>query len=92
MSKDAQSRGKETSIIVDDYLSILMRLLPEIEKLSPALVANIKQMVQPTHTGKWTSGTKFNLETANAKAEDLLAMAMKSQGEPRTEYLSARSG
>jgi len=85
MSKGAQSRGKEFHHS-RQYLSILMRLLPEIEKLSPALVTNIKQMYSQL-IPKMDLKDKFNLETANVKAEDLMALAMKSQGDLRTGYL-----
>jgi hypothetical protein len=85
MSKGAQSRGKEFHHS-RDYLPILMRLLPEIEKLSPALVTNIKQMYSQL-IPKMDLKDKFLLETANAKAEDLLGLAMKSQGDLRDGYL-----
>jgi hypothetical protein len=86
MSKGAQSRGMEFHLS-RQYLSILMRLLPEIEKFSPALVPIIKQrhsQLIPQMDPK----DKINLETANAKAEDILALAMKSQGDIRNGYLA----
>jgi hypothetical protein len=86
MSKGAQSHGKEFHHS-RHYLSILMRLLPEIEKLSPALVANIKRSYSQL-VPKMDLKDKFLLETANAKAEDLLSLAMKSQGEIRAGYLA----
>jgi hypothetical protein len=67
-------------------LSTLMKLLPDIEKVSPGLVANFK-----TRYGqllpKMDLEVKFELETANARAEDLVASAEKSQGGLRKEYL-----
>jgi hypothetical protein len=67
-------------------LSTLIKLLPDIEKVSPGLVANFK-----TRYGqllpKMDLEAKFELETANATAEDLLASAEKAQGGLRKEYL-----
>jgi hypothetical protein len=85
MSKGAQSHGKEFHHS-RHYLSILMRLLPEIEKLSPALVTNIKRSYSQL-IPKMDLKDRFNLETAGAKAEDLMTLAMKSQGDLRTGYL-----
>jgi hypothetical protein len=71
---------------IHNGLSMLMKLLPDIEKLSPGLVANFK-----TRYGqllpKLDNEAKFVLETANAKAEDLLALAEKSQGGLRRDYI-----
>jgi hypothetical protein len=86
MSKGVQTHDKEFHEI-RDHLSILMRLLPEIEKLNPALVANLKQSFSQL-LPKIEPKDRIRLETANAKAEDILALAMKSQGDLRTGYLA----
>jgi hypothetical protein len=73
------------------YLSILMRLLPEIEKLSPTPAANFKQWYSQQRYDQLSPGTLkdpvFIRGPENAKAEDLLALALKSQGEIRREYI-----
>jgi hypothetical protein len=90
MSKEAQSSNKRLHLF-RDYISILMRMLPEIEKLSPALVANIKQRYGQLLPGMEPKD-QIRLETANAKAEDLLASALKSHGELREVYLRRSVG
>jgi hypothetical protein len=71
---------------IHDRLSSLMNLLPEIEKVSPALVANFKTRYSQL-LPKMDQEAKFELEMANARAEDLLALAEKSQGGLRRDYL-----
>src|SRR5262245_44511706 len=75
-----------------DYLSILTRLLPEIEKLSPTPAANFKQWYSQQRYDQPGSGMLkwpvFFRRPENAKAEDLLASALKSQGEIRREYIN----
>jgi len=90
ISRGAQTH-REGIDFVRNQLSILMKLLPEIEKLSPALVANFNQRYGQLMP-KMDLESKFRLETANAKAEDLLASAIKSQGELRKEYLHRAVG
>jgi len=74
-----------------EYLSNLVRLLPEIEKLSPTPAANFKQWYsqqrydQPA-AGKLEGAVYFR-RAENAKAEDILASALKSKGETRREYI-----
>src|SRR5215813_8979716 len=90
ISRGAQTH-REGLDFVRNQLSILMKLLPEIEKLSPALVANFNQRYGQL-IPKMDLESKFRFETANAKAEDLLASAGKSQGELRKEYLHRAVG
>jgi hypothetical protein len=85
MVKEDQSASKRLRLF-DDYFSILRRMLPDVEKLSPSLVANIRRQYGQLLPGM-KPRDKILLETANAKAEDILAMAMKSQGDLRSEYL-----
>jgi hypothetical protein len=68
------------------HLPTLLRLLPEIQRLNPSLVANFKQRYDQL-APKIDHESKFHLETANARAEDILALALKSQGELRRDYL-----
>jgi hypothetical protein len=75
-----------------EYLSILVRLLPEIEKLSPTPAANFKQWYSQQRydqsaTEMLKGGPIFFRRSENAKAEDLLASALKSKGETRREYI-----
>ncbi|MCI0663288.1 MAG: hypothetical protein L0220_19660 [Acidobacteria bacterium] len=77
---------REGREFIRNHLLNLMGLLPEIEKLSPALIANFKQRYGQL-APNFPPRSKMHLETANAKAEDILALAIKSQGELRKEYL-----
>jgi hypothetical protein len=74
------------------FLSGLLRLIPEIEKLSPTLAANFKQWHSQQrfdqHAPEMRMGPIFFRGTGNAKAEDLLATALKSQGHIRREYIN----
>ncbi len=74
------------------YLSILMRLLPEIEKLSPTPAANLKQWYSQQRRDQLAPEMrreyKLDLETENAKADDILASGLKSQGELRRDYIN----
>jgi hypothetical protein len=74
-----------------DYLSILVRLLPEIEKLSPTPAANFKQWYSQQGYDQPAAGMLkrpvYFRRTENAKAEDILASALKSKGETRREYI-----
>src|SRR5215510_6453411 len=89
-------KGIQTGSLNDkgyfDYLSILVRLLPEIEKLSPTPAANFKQWYSQQRYDQPGSGMLkgpiFFRGSENAKAEDLLASALKSQGETRREYIN----
>src|SRR5262245_25559473 len=69
-----------------------MRLLPEIEKLSPTPAANYKQWYSQQRYDQISPGAIkgpiFIRRSDNAKAEDLLASALKSQGEIRREYIN----
>src|SRR4030095_13372291 len=85
MIKEDQSASKRLHLF-DDYFSILIRILPDVEKLSPSLVANIRRQYGQLLPGM-KPRDKILLETANAKAEDILAMTMKSPGDVRSEYL-----
>jgi len=88
-------KGIQTGSLSDkgyfDYLSILMRLLPEIEKLSPTPAANFKQWYSQQRYDQLSPGTLkdsvFIRGPENAKAEDLLAFALKSQGDIRRDYI-----
>src|SRR5262245_21651935 len=76
-----------------DYLSILTRLLPEIEKLSPTPAANFKQWyIRQRYDQLTPEMRRGSIETENAKAEDILASALKSQGEVRREYIDIAVG
>jgi hypothetical protein len=85
MIKEDQSANNRLHLF-DDYFSILIRMLPDVEKLSPSLVANIRRQYGQLLPGM-KPRDKILLETANAKAEDILAMTMKSPGDQRSEYL-----
>src|SRR5262245_11093922 len=88
-------KGIQTGSLSDkgyfDYLSILMRLLPEIEKLSPTPAANFKQWYSQQRYDQPGAGMLkdpiFFRRSENAKAEDLLASALKSQGDIRRVYI-----
>ena len=80
------SSDREGVNFIRENLPTLMRLLPEMEKLSPALIANFKQRYEQL-APKIDPASKFHLETANARAEDILALAIKSQGELRKDNL-----
>ena len=74
-------------------LSILMKLLPEIEKLSPTLAANFKQWYSQQRYDQPTPGMRMGPmfmrdQGGTYKAEDLLATALKSQGGARREYIN----
>ena len=90
LGKAAQTH-REGLEFVRNHFSMFMKLLPEIEKLSPALAVNFRQRYGQLMP-KMDLESKFRLETANAKAEDLLAMAAKAQGELRREYLHRAVG
>jgi hypothetical protein len=69
-------------------ISILMKLLPEIEKLSPTLAANFKQWHGQQRYDQ-PAPVLYSIRVHGiAKAEDLLATALKSKGETRREYIS----
>lgn len=74
-----------------DYLSILVGLLPEIEKLSPTPAANFKQWYSQQRYEQTASenfkGPAYFRRSGHPKAEDLLASALKSKGATRREYL-----
>ena len=74
-------------------LSILMKLLPEIEKLSPTLAANFKQWHSQQRYDQTAPGMRMGPmfireQEGTYKAEDLLATALKSQGGTRREYIN----
>jgi hypothetical protein len=72
-------------------LSILTKLLPEIEKLSPAPVANFRQWRGQQKDDQLAPEVRWGpifIRSEGAKPEDLLAKALKSQGGPRREYIN----
>src|SRR5262245_374459 len=73
-------------------LSTLMKLLPEIEKLSPTLATNFKQWHSQQRYDQpppeMRMGPIFIRDLGTYKAEDLLSTALKSQGGTRREYIN----
>jgi hypothetical protein len=74
----------------DNLISSAIRLLPDMEKISPAVVANIRRKYAGV-SQKLSESTRRLAEEndirRNGKVEDFLALAEKAQGAERSDYL-----
>jgi tetratricopeptide (TPR) repeat protein len=73
-----------------NLISDAIRLLPDMEKISPAVVANIRRKYAEV-SQKLSASTRQLVEEndiyRNGKVEDFLALAEKAQGAERSNYL-----
>jgi len=73
-----------------NLISDAIRLLPDMEKISPAVVANIRRKYAEVGQKLSESARRLVEENdirRNGKVEDFLALAEKSQGAERSNYL-----
>ncbi len=73
-------------------ISSAIRLLPDMEKLSPAIVAEVRRKyseLSPKLDESYRRLIEINDIRRNGKAEDFLALAEKAQGDQRDNYLKS---
>jgi hypothetical protein len=89
ISGAARNNGAQSDS--DNLISDAIQLLPTMEKISPAVVANIRRKYAEV-SQKISESTRRLVEEndirRNGKVEDFLALAEKSQGEARSNYLN----
>src|SRR5262245_22020883 len=84
------ARNDDASRNMVNLLSVAIRLLPDMEKISPAAVANIRRKYAEAGQ-KLSESTRRLVEvndiSRNGKVEDFLALAEKAQEAERSNYL-----